>query len=105
MYRSPKEIIALFELTIESYFEHSKDALTAEEKAILDKLSEWKVKLEPQLMHIFESAMSPYDFKDILRQTMKPVIDSVFEQAKANGVVTSQEQKLLDHIVQKLNIE
>ena len=105
--RSPREIIALLELTIDSCFEIAKvdDNIPPKEKAIIDKLSEWKLKLEPQILHTLQAPMDEKDFRDILHQFLQPVIDSVVEQAKIDGVITPKEQKLIDNIIEKLKME
>ena len=55
-------------------------------------------------MHLFEAPMDVGDFKDILRQTIKPVIDSLVEEAKSDGVISEKEQKILDVVINRLNI-
>ncbi|MFX1535298.1 MAG: TerB family tellurite resistance protein [Promethearchaeota archaeon] len=104
MKRSPGEIIALLELTIDSCLEIAKidDSISEDEKAIIDKLTEWKLKLEPQIMEILEANLDESDFYDIFHQLLSPVVDAVFEQARMDGKITEEEQKLLDNIVDKL---
>ena len=80
------------------------ESLDKDSKNLIDKLSEWKVNLQPQLMHVFEAPLDVGDFKDILRQALKPVIDSLVEEAKSDGVITEQEQKILDVVVKRLNL-
>lgn len=104
LYRKPEDITALIEMTIDSCLSILTDSISEDEQAILDKLSEWKLNLAPQLMHIFEAPLDASDFKDILRQSIRPVIDSVVEEAKSDGVITAKEQRLIDVIVDKLNI-
>ncbi|MFW9780239.1 MAG: hypothetical protein ACFFE8_15435 [Candidatus Heimdallarchaeota archaeon] len=105
--RKKSEILAILELTIDSCFEVAKSwgTISPEEKAIIDKLGEWKLKLEPQVMQTLEAPMDDKDFYDVMHQLLRPVIDSVIEQAKANGVITAHEQRLIDTIVEKLDIE
>lgn len=102
--RSPSEILALLELTIDSCFEIAKthEKITEGEKLIIDKLSEWKLKLEPQIMQTLEAPLDKHDFRDIVQQMLDPVIDSVIEQAQSDGVITPEEQQLLDNIMAKL---
>ena len=104
LYRTPEDITALIEMTIDSCLSISAEAITEDEQKIVDKLSEWKVKLAPQLMHMFEAPLDVSEFKDLLRQSLKPVIDDVVETAKDDGVITEKEQKLIDIIVKNLNI-
>lgn len=103
-YREPAEIQALIELTIDSCLEICGQELTPEEQSIIQKLREWEVKLESQLMHLYEANLDPIEFKDIVNQTLGAVIDSVFEQARIDGTITPNEQKLLDNIVAKLKL-
>ena len=103
-YRKPDDITTLIELTIEDCLQIFQGELDDEAQALLDKLSEWKVNLQPQLMHVFEAPLDVGDFKDILRQTLKPVIDSLVEEAKSDGVITEKEQKILDVVIKRLNI-
>lgn len=108
LYRTPEDITTLIEMTIDDCLQifqgELESTLDDDSKALLDKLSEWKVNLQPQLMHVFEAPLSISDFKDILRQTLKPVIDSLVEEAKSDGVITDKEQKILDVVVKRLNI-
>lgn len=103
-YRTPEDITALIEMTIDSCLAIMTDSISQEEQKILDRLSEWKLKLAPQLMHIFEAPLDVGDFKDLVRQAIKPVIDSIVEEAKSDGVITEKEQRLIDIIVNKLKI-
>ena len=108
LYRTPQDITTLIEITIEDclqIFQGELDtSLDDDSKKLLDKLSEWKVNLQPQLMHVFEAPLDASDFKDILRQTLKPVIDSLVEEARSDGVITEKEQKILDIVVKRLNL-
>ena len=104
LYRTPKDITALLEMTIDSCLAIMTDSISDDEQKILDKLSEWKLKLAPQLMHVFEAPLDVSDFKDLLRQSIKPVIDSIVEEAKSDGVISDKEQRLIDVIVEKLKI-
>ena len=105
LYRSPEDITALFELTIDEILQIVAESdLTSGEQAILDHLSSAKLKLQPQLMHLFEAPMDDIDFKDIMRDTLKPVIDASFDHARSDGIITEREQKILDTIVLRLNI-
>lgn len=103
-YRKPEDITTLIEMTIDDCLQIFQGEVDEESQRLLDKLSEWKVNLQPQLMHVFEAPLDVGDFKDILRQTIKPVIDSLVEEAKSDGVITEREQKILDVVVQRLNI-
>ena len=103
-YRKPEDISALIEMTFEDCVQMFQGEIEEDAQALLDKLTEWKVNLQPQLMHVFEAPLDIGDFKDILRQTMKPVIDSLVEEAKSDGVITEKEQKILDVVVKRLNI-
>lgn len=102
--RTPSEILALLELTIESCLEIAKfdDRISKDERAIIDKLSEWRLEIENQIMEILEAPMNENDFRDIVQQLLTPVINSIFEQAKLDGIITSEEQALLDNILSKL---
>jgi len=104
-YRKPEDITTLIELTIDDCLQIFNGEVDDESQRLLDKLSEWKVSLQPQLMHVFEAPLDVGDFKDILRQTIKPVIDSLVDEAKSDGVITEREQKILDVVVSRLNIE
>jgi hypothetical protein len=105
-YRTPSDITTLIELAIDDCLQMFQGELTLDDEAqkLLDKLSEWKVNLQPQLMHVFEAPMDASDFKDILRQTIRPVIDSLVDEAKSDGVITDKEQKILDIVIKRLNI-
>ena len=105
-YRKPDDITALIELAIDDCLQifQGEFEMDDESKHLVDKLSEWKVNLQPQLMHLFEAPMDASDFKDILRQTIKPVIDSLVDEAKSDGVITEKEQRILDIVVKRLNI-
>lgn len=104
-YRKPEDITALIELTIDDCLQIFNGEVDDESQRLLDKLSEWKVNLQPQLMHVFEAPLDVGDFKDILRQTIKPVIDSLVDEAKSDGVITEREQKIIDVVVSRLNIQ
>ncbi len=103
-YRKPEDITTLIEMTIEDCLQIFQGEVDEESQRLLDKLSEWKVNLQPQLMHVFEAPLDVGDFKDILRQTIRPVIDSLVDEAKSDGVITEREQKILDVVVNRLNI-
>ena len=104
MNRTTEDIMALLELTIDSCIELCANNMTTEEKIIIYKLKNWerKLNLEIQHQHLLEAPMDDYEFKDVVNQITKPIIDSVFEQARADGVITPDERKLLDNIVSKL---
>ncbi len=106
MYRKPEDIITLIELTIDDCLQIFQGELELDDdtRKLIGKLSEWKINLQPQLMHLFEAPMDVGDFKDILRQTIKPVIDSLLDEAKSDGVISEKEQKVLDVVVKRLNI-
>lgn len=104
-YRKPEDITTLIEMTIDDCLQIFTGEVDEESQRLLDKLSEWKVSLQPQLMHVFEAPLDVGDFKDILRQTLKPVIDSLVDEARSDGVITEREQKILDVVVSRLNIE
>ena len=105
MYRTPEDITALLQLTIDSCLQLvAESELTDQEKKILDNLNDWKLRLEPQTMHLFEAPLDTMDFKALLKDTLKPIIDTSFELAREDGIITEREQKLLDTIVEKLNI-
>ena len=103
-YRKPEDITALIEMTIEDCVQMFQGEIEEDAQALLDKLTEWKVNIQPQLMHVYYAPIDIVDFKDIIRQTMKPVIDSLVEEAKSDGVITEKEQKILDVVVKRLNI-
>ena len=103
-YRSPEDITALLGMTIDSCLAIMTDSISEDEQKILDRLSEWKLKLAPQLMHIFGAPLDVGDFKDIVRQAIKPVIDSIVEEARSDGIITEKEHRLIDIIVAKLKI-
>ena len=106
LYRKPEDITTLIEMTIDDCLQIFQGELELDEdaKKLVDKLSEWKINLQPQLMHLFEAPMDVGDFKDILRQTIKPVIDPLVEEAKSDGVISEKEQKILDVVINRLNI-
>jgi hypothetical protein len=43
--------------------------------------------------------MSDLDFKDILKQVLNPIIHDLLKHAQLDGVITPEEEKLLDHII------
>lgn len=104
MNREPKDILALLKLTLDSYFEHSKVGLTDEEQRIINRLDNWELTLDDQVMHLFESPMSNREFHDVVRQMLGPIVNSVFLKAKQEGVVPTDEHHCLDQIEQKLKL-
>ena len=105
MNRKAEDIMALLELTIDSCIDLCAKTMTPEEQHIIDKLKSWerKLNLEIQHQHLLEAPMDDYEFKDVVNQITKPIIDSVFEQARSDGVITPDEHLLLDNIVSKLH--
>ena len=105
IYRKPEDITALIELTVDSCLSMVPESdLSNEEKKLIENLRSWEVKLQPQFMHLFEAPMDDLDFRDILKQTLQPMIDDTIQLAKSHGKITFREQKIIDTIVAKLNL-
>ena len=105
IYRKPEDIKALIEMVVDSCLSMvSESDLSAQEIKLIENLRSWEVKLHPQFMQLFEAPMDGLDFKDILRQTLQPMIDDTIELAKTDGKITDAEQKIIDTIVAKLNL-
>lgn len=105
IYRKPDDITALIELTVDSCLSMvSESDLSNEEKKLIENLRSWEVKLQPQFMHLFEAPMDDLDFKDIIKQTLQPMIDDTIQLAKTHGKITFREQKIIDTILAKLNL-
>ncbi|OLS27725.1 MAG: hypothetical protein HeimC3_01930 [Candidatus Heimdallarchaeota archaeon LC_3] len=105
-YRSIKDIKAILDITIDSCLDRVTFNMSDEEKKIINRLKDWQINfsVSNQMMQILEAPLSDIEFKDILRQLFNPIIDEVFEQAKKNGIISPQEQKLLDTIVNNFNL-
>lgn len=104
-YRSEQDILAILDLTIDSCLTLASLNMTDDEKNIIKRLNHWRenFKLEDQILHILEAPMSNIEFKDILKQILNPIIEDVLDHAKQDGVISPQEQKLLDTIIKNFD--
>ena len=102
-YRNPEEIIKRINNNINSYISSYKGDLSEDEQAIIDKVKAWDIKVERQIMEIFQNSISETEFDELLEYTLHSVVDVMKEQAKADGVITPHEERIIafmsDHIL------
>ena len=105
-YRKIEEITALLEMTIDSCLDLTMQNLSDDEKQIINRLNEWRdnFQIDNQIMQIFEAPISDIEFKDILRQVLKPILDDIFFKANEDGIITEREQAILDNVTKNFNI-
>ena len=102
-YRNPEEIIKRINNNINSYISSYKGDLSEDEQAIIDKVKAWDIKVERQIMEIFQNSISETEFDELLEYTLHSVVDVMKEQAKADGVISPHEERIIafmsDHIL------
>ena len=102
-YRSAAEVMSILQLTITSCLALSTEFLEKKNRKFAEKLASWTPLIENQVLAIFEAPLSNLEIKDLLRLVMRPVLDDVLQQALEDGVITLEEQQLLDIINKNLN--
>ncbi len=81
------------------------DQITDDEQAILDIVNNAIQNLEEQTIQIFESELDNDEFSDLLMEIFNDIVKNVVNTAKLDGVITSDEQKLIDRIRQFISEE
>ncbi|MHA1991042.1 MAG: hypothetical protein ACW981_17355 [Candidatus Hodarchaeales archaeon] len=99
--RTIDDILALLDLTIDSCLDLVSSTMSDKQISIINRLNHWKsnFKLDNQILHVLEAPMSDLEFKDILKQVLYPIINDLLKHAQQDGIITPEEQKLLDHII------
>ncbi|RMG30585.1 MAG: hypothetical protein D6732_16080 [Methanobacteriota archaeon] len=100
MYRDRAEIstilnsvcIALKEVAMED------NEITQEEQAILDIVNTGISNLEDQILQMLESELDENEFVDLVTEVFNDIIKNVVNEAKLDGIITTDEQKLIDKL-------
>lgn len=95
LYRNPEEINDRINGVIKNYIDSYKGDLTDDEKAIIEKIKEWDVKVERQIMEIFQNSISEEELDELLEYSLHSVVDIMTDQAKADGKITDHEQRII----------
>ena len=98
LYRKPDEIATRINSIIQNYIESYKEDLTSDEKEIIEKIKEWDVKVERQIMEIFQSSITDEEFDELLEISLHTVVDFMTEQAKTDGVITPHEERIINYM-------
>ena len=96
LYRNPDAIIDKINTSIRKYVESYKGDLSTDEQLIIDKIKEWDVKLDHQIMDIFLSSITDEEFDELLEMSLHSVVDLMTVQAKADGVITPHEERIIN---------
>ena len=96
LYRNPDAIIDKINTSIRKYVESYKGDLSTDEQLIIDKIKEWDVKLDHQIMEIFLSSITDEEFDELLEMSLHSVVDLMTDQAKADGVITPHEERIIN---------
>ncbi|MFW9992058.1 MAG: hypothetical protein ACFFD4_08340 [Candidatus Odinarchaeota archaeon] len=79
------------------------EEITPEEKALLDKIEEDFTQLEKQLFQVLESNLDDEEFQELLLDFLNHIADNAFKVAYEDGIISPDEQKLLDKIKDFIN--
>lgn len=96
MYRTTSEINALVELMIDSYFAYLESKVGKRELSIVKKLKKLEIDISSQYMHIFQSRLNNIHFRDIINQSIIPLIHQLVDKAYVNGSITKREAELMN---------
>ena len=102
--REPTEIMALLDLTIDSRFEIFGVEFSDYEMDLINRIRTAKLVIDTKLLHIFEAPLNPIDFKDLMNLVTNAIIESVFDEAFNNNVISEEEQKIAAYLKAKLII-
>ena len=98
LYRKPDEIATRIDSLLQNYVETYKKDLTDDEKKIISKLKEWEVKVDRQIMEIFQASITDEEFDELLEISLHTVIDLMTQQAKEDGVITNHEERIISYM-------
>lgn len=84
--------ISLEEIALED------NQITDEEQAILDIVKTGTRNLEEQVIQMLESELEDNEFIDLVTEVFNDIIKNVVYEAKLDGVITSDEQRLIDRL-------
>lgn len=96
-YRTSAEIAKKISTIIENYIDSYTD-ITEDERKIIDKIKEWDVKVERQIMEIFQSSLDEEEFDELLEISLHTVVDLMTQQAKEDGVITEHEERIISYM-------
>ena len=104
--KSVADVNAILDLAIDNLLELTSENISEVEKEIIKKLNNWRgdFKINNQMMHLLEAPMSDLEFKDIIKQVQRSIFDDLLNQARSDGVITPQEQNLLDIVSKTIEI-
>ena len=98
LYRSPDEIYNLIEVLIDSYFSILEFKVGQREQVVLEKLRSIEIEISPQFMEVFQCPLDNVHFKDIIDQSIIPLIKDHIDNAYKQGILTENEKELM-HLV------
>jgi len=98
LYRKPDEIASKINSIIENYINSYKEDLTPDEKEIIEKVKAWDVKVERQIMEIFQASITDEEFDELLGISLHTVVDLMTQQAKEDGVITPHEERIISYM-------
>ena len=98
LYRKPDEIASRINTLIQNYVDSYKEDLTTDEKLIIEKIKEWDIKVERQIMEIFQSSITDDEFDELLEISLHSVVDLMTKQAKEDGVITDHEERIISYM-------
>ena len=98
LYRKPDEIASRINSIIQNYIDSYKQDLTSDEKAIIDKIKKWDIKVERQIMEIFQSSITDEEFDELLEISLHTVVDLMTQQAKEDGIITQHEERIISYM-------
>ncbi len=100
MYRNRREISKILEEVCVSLKEVALEdnEITSEEQAILDIVNTGIANLEEQIFQMLESELDETEFVDLVTEVFNDIIKNVVNEAKLDGIITSDEQKLIDKL-------
>ncbi len=96
LYRNPDEIVNRINNSIQDYIDSYRGDLSSDEQEIINKIKEWDIKVEHQLMEIFMASITDEEFDELLSMSLHSVVDLMKEQAKADGVITEKEERIIN---------
>lgn len=105
MYRTAEEIkIRLIRVTERlRQIAMEDEIITPDEQTILDIVKTGVKNLEIQVIQVLESDLGEEEFQDLVIEVFNDIIKNVVTAANLDGIITSDEQKLIDQLREIVN--
>ena len=102
LYRKPEEITLKINALIENYVNSHKNDISKDEKLIVDKVKEWDIKIDRQILEIFQNSITDEEFDELLEMSLHSIVELMIDQAKVDGIITPHEERIISYMSQKM---